>query len=77
MQFMKKLPEADEIATQFPLSGEQKKVREEIVVQVKNILSGKDRRKVLLIGPCSADREDAVVDYIFRLAGLQERIKEK
>lgn len=77
MKFVRKLPGVDEVTAEYPLSGRLKKVRADVIRQVEAILSGADRRKLLLIGPCSADREDAVVEYILRLAGLQEQVKGK
>ena len=77
MKFVRKLPGVDEVTAEYPLSAGLKRKRADVIRQVEEILSGADRRKLLLIGPCSADREDAVVEYILRLAGLQERVKEK
>src|SRR5699024_8873325 len=45
--------------------------------ELKQIIEGKDNRMLLVIGPCSADNEEAVVDYAKRLAKLQELVKEK
>ena len=44
---------------------------------LKNIFSGKNNRLLLIIGPCSADREDAVLDYISRLRRVQEKVADK
>ncbi|MCL1884777.1 MAG: 3-deoxy-7-phosphoheptulonate synthase [Defluviitaleaceae bacterium] len=75
MRYIKKLPEIDELITDYPLSASQVENRKNRIIEVQNILCGKDLRKLLLVGPCSADREDAVVDYMSRLAALQEKIK--
>lgn len=77
MKFVRKLPGVDEVTAEYPLSDGLKQKRMDVIRQVEAILSGADRRKLLLIGPCSADREDAVVEYILRLAGLQERVEGK
>ena len=77
MKFVRKLPGVDEVTAEYPLSDGLKRKRVDVIRQVEKILSGADRRKLLLIGPCSADREDAVVEYIQRLTGLQEQVKEK
>jgi len=77
MKFMRKLPDVDEVRAQYPLSEKQKQRRSDMIRQIEAILSGATRRKLLLIGPSSADREDAVVEYILKLAELQERVKEK
>lgn len=74
---MRKLPGVDEVTAEYPLSDGLKQKRADVIRQVEAVLGGSDRRKLLLIGPCSADREDAVVEYIQRLAGLQARVREK
>ena len=45
--------------------------------EMRAILDGRDSRLMLMIGPCSADREDSVMDYIYRLVPLQEQVKDK
>lgn len=45
--------------------------------EIKEVFEGKDNRKLLIIGPCSADNEDSVIDYIGRLACIQDKVKEK
>ena len=45
--------------------------------EIKSIISGKDKRKVLIIGPCSADNEEAVCDYVSRLAKVADKVKDK
>ena len=51
--------------------------RESKIKEIKDILSGKDRRLLMIIGPCSADREDAVLDYISRLARVQREVADR
>ena len=45
--------------------------------ELKAIIEGKDKRILLIIGPCSADNEDAVLDYVSRLAKVQEKVADK
>ena len=45
--------------------------------EIKEVFEGKDNRKLLIIGPCSPDNEDSVIDYIGRLARIQDKVKEK
>lgn len=45
--------------------------------EIKEVFEGKDNRKLLIIGPCSADNEDSVIDCIGRLARIQDKVKEK
>ena len=77
MNFYRKLPIPQEIKEQFPLTAELAARRESCVNDLKKIFSGEDDRMVLVIGPCSADKEDSVLDYIYRLRGVQEKVAEK
>ena len=77
MQFFRKLPIPMEIKEQFPASEAVKATRAATVEELKNIFSGKSDKFLLVIGPCSADREDAVLDYIYRLRCVQEKVKDK
>jgi 3-deoxy-7-phosphoheptulonate synthase len=77
MRFIKKLPEVEELIEKYPLSTEQIKNRQQKVNEIENTLSGVSKCKLLLVGPCSADREDAVVDYVSRLAKIQHEVKDK
>ncbi len=77
MQFYRKLPIPMEIKEQFPASAEVITAREATVKQLKDILSGNDNRFILIIGPCSADHENSVLDYIYRLRGVAEKVKDK
>lgn len=74
---VRKILTPEEVLQRSPLSADLKKqklCRDEVL---KNILAGKDTRKLLIIGPCSADNEDAVCDYVSRLARLSEKVKSK
>lgn len=77
MEFKRKMPTLREIVDMYPLSDdlvERKKSRD---AEIKDIFQGKSNKLILVIGPCSADREDAVLDYISRLAEVQEKVKDK
>lgn len=77
MKYIKKLPDVDELIKEYSLNEIQLKKRQECIHNIEQILKGTDKRKLVLIGPCSADREDAVVDYVSRLAGLQEKVSDR
>ncbi len=77
MEFYRKLPIPMEIKEQFPLSEAGRKRRDETIEEMKNIFSGKSDRFLLIIGPCSADREDSVMEYISRLRRVQEKVADK
>ena len=77
MIFERKLAIPMEVKEMYPLTGEMSKLVEMRDVQMKEILSGKSDRLLLIIGPCSADNEDSVIDYITRLREVQEKVAEK
>ena len=77
MKFFRKLPIPKEIKEEYPLSASATLTREKTVNKLKAILEGKSDEFILVIGPCSADREDAVLDYIYRLRGVQEKVADK
>ena len=76
-RFIRKLPIPMEIKKEFPITEEIAEAREKRVEEMRAILDGRDKRLMLVIGPCSADREDSVMDYICRLVPLQEQVKDK
>ena len=77
MHFVRKLPVPKEIKEQYPLTAELARVKEARDHMIENVFTGRSDKLVLVIGPCSADREDAVLDYCDRLAGLQEQVSDK
>lgn len=77
MNFKRKLPIPKEIKAQYPLTEEMAKIKEKRDKEIKDILSGKDNRLLVIIGPCSADSEDSVLDYLSRLKKLDEKVCEK
>lgn len=77
MLFERKLPTADEIKTQFPLSENLKKAKILRDKEISDVFTGKSDKLLLIIGPCSADRTDSVVDYNMRLAKVQDKVKDK
>ena len=77
LEFLRKLPIPKEIKEQFPLKpeyAEKKKIRD---AEIADVMCGKNNRMLLIIGPCSADREDAVLDYTSRLAKISEKVSDK
>lgn len=77
MEFIRKLPTPAELKEQFPLPKEIRKLKEKRDQEIRAIFEGNDPRLLLVIGPCSADREDAVLDYMNRLAAVQEKVKDR
>jgi 3-deoxy-7-phosphoheptulonate synthase len=77
MKFLRQLPTPSEIQADIPLSTAGAAAKAQRDMEIADILSGKDSRILLIIGPCSADREDAVLEYIHRLVPVQEKVKDK
>ena len=77
MIFERKLPIPQEVKELYPLSLELENLVEKRKIELKQIFEGKNDRLVLIIGPCSADNEDSVIDYISRLRQVQEKVKDK
>ena len=77
MDFIRKLPIPRDIKEQFPLSEELKLIKRRRDEEIAEVFMGESDKFILIIGPCSADREDAVLDYTARLAELQEKVKDK
>jgi 3-deoxy-7-phosphoheptulonate synthase len=77
MNFIRKLPTPQELKQEFPLTENIKKIKEERDQIIENIFTGKDDRFLLIIGPCSADNEEAVLDYMHRLAKVQEQVSDQ
>ncbi len=77
MIFERKLPIPKEVKEQYPLSAELEKIVTKRAGEIADIFTGKSDRLALIIGPCSADNEDSVIDYISRLRTVQEKVSDK
>ena len=77
MIFKRKLPIPQEVKEMLPLSDELAAIKAKNDDDIKKIFSGESNRFLLVIGPCSADREDAVMEYIYRLKKLSEQVQDK
>lgn len=78
MNFKRRLPIPKEIRDEMPLSADLIAQKVAFDARVADVLSGADTsRRLLIIGPCSADREDSVLDYVDRLAALAEQVADK
>ena len=76
MKYTRRIPTADEIIEQIPVPKHIKDIKNARDNEMKNIFENKDERFILIIGPCSADNEDSVCEYIGRLAKVQEQVKD-
>ena len=77
MIFKRKLLIPQEVKEMYPISEEGILAKKSNDKQIADIFTGKDDRLLLIIGPCSADRPDAVIDYITRLREVQEKVKDR
>lgn len=77
MNFKRKLPIPKEIKEQFPLSEKVIAHKVERDEEIKKVFTGESDKLVLVIGPCSADNEDSVMEYIYRLKEVQDKVKDK
>lgn len=77
MNFKRKLPIPKEVKEMYPLTDEIKAVKAARDAEIADVFTGKSDKFLLIIGPCSADNEYSVMDYVGRLARLQEQVKDK
>ena len=76
-KFLNPLPTPEEIKKEYPLSPELIALKAQRDKMITDIITGADNRFLLIIGPCSADNEDSVCDYVSRLTKIQDDVKEK
>ncbi|MDR2649118.1 MAG: 3-deoxy-7-phosphoheptulonate synthase [Clostridiales bacterium] len=74
---IRKIPGADEIIQLVPMSTELVKIKAKRDVELREIIEGGNDKFLVIVGPCSADEEDPVCDYVSRLAALNEKLKDK
>ncbi len=75
--FNEKLPTPDEIRSGYPLPQALARRKEERDREIREVLTGKSNKLLVIIGPCSADNEDSVCDYVNRLAALNDKVSDK
>ncbi|MBS5214212.1 MAG: 3-deoxy-7-phosphoheptulonate synthase [Clostridiales bacterium] len=76
-EFLKKLPTPKEICEQYPVSEKVARIKKERDLEIKKVITGASDKFLVIIGPCSADNEEAVCDYAGRLAKVQEQVGDK
>ncbi len=76
-QFKRKLPVPQEIKKEMPLSAEAEAIKTKRDEDIAKVFTGESNKFLLIIGPCSADRADSVLDYIHRLAEVQKEVEDK
>jgi 3-deoxy-7-phosphoheptulonate synthase len=76
-QYLLKMPDADEVLKSMPLPAKLDKIKQQRDREIKSVFTGESEKFLVIIGPCSADDEDSVCEYVSRLSELQEKVKEK
>jgi len=76
-KFIKQLPSPEEIKQEYGLSETATRTKQERDQMVSDIITGASDKFLVIIGPCSADNEDSVCDYINRLSKVQEKVKDR
>lgn len=77
IDFKRKLPIPKELKAEMPLSKEGEEIKAKRDKEIAEVFRGKSNKFILIIGPCSADRIDSVMDYLNRLVPVQEQVKDK
>ena len=77
MDFKRKLPVPMEIKEMIPVSDKVAEIKKQRDDEIEKVFKGESSKLILVIGPCSADREEPVIDYIHRLADINEKVKDK
>jgi len=75
--FLNELPSPAQIQERYPLSEKLQELKKQRDAEISNVIKGLDNRFLVIIGPCSADNEDSVCDYVSRLTSIQENVKDK
>ena len=76
-KFLKALPTPAEIRERYPLSPHGQQIKKDRDRAVREIITGQSDKFLVIIGPCSADNEKAVCDYVSRLARVQEKVADR
>ena len=77
MIYEKKLPTPVEVKEQYPITFAAEQTKAKLDAEIAKVFRGESDKKLLIIGPCSADREDAVMEYCTRLKRVQEKVSDK
>lgn len=77
MKFIKRIPTAEEVLEHIPLPNHIQEIKKKRDQEIRNVFANQDDRFLLIIGPCSADNEDSVCEYISKLAEVQEKVKKE
>ena len=76
MDFLRKLPTPKEIKALYPLREDLEQIKLKNDEEIQNVFTGKSDKFIIIIGPCSADREDSVLEYMHRLRKLEQQVND-
>ena len=77
MNFLRKLPIPMDIKDEYPITKKMEDAKEARDAEIKKVFRGESDKFLLIIGPCSADEKDSVMDYIERLKRVEEKVSDK
>ena len=77
MNFKRKLPIPQEVKQEFPLTDKMIQIKADRDAQIKSVFDGSLDKFILIIGPCSADHSEPVMEYISRLRKIQDQVSDK
>ena len=77
MNFHRKLPIPQEVKKEFPLTERMIQVKEERDAEIRDVFDGSSDKFILIIGPCSADHSEPVLEYISRLRRVADKVSDK
>lgn len=77
MDLIMRLPDASEVTAKYALGEELKKTVKDRNAEIAKVFTGESKKFLLIIGPCSADKEESVLDYISRLRKVQDEVEDK
>ncbi len=77
MQIHNELPRPEQLKSDYPLSNDLQAIKQERDTEIKKVFTGDDDRFILIVGPCSADNEDSVCEYVSRLAKVSEKVSDR
>lgn len=77
IKYIEELSTPQKLKEKYPVTTKVKEIKEKRDLEIKNILAGKSEKFLLIIGPCSADCEESVLEYTKRLSDINEKVKDK
>ena len=77
MKFYRKLPIPQDVKAEYPVTPEMAEIKQKRDSEIRDVFTGKSSKFILVIGPCSADKSESVLDYISRLRKVADEVADK